>query len=319
MLKTPRTLGIAALSLLFFSQAMFADYADVVERTFLLKNGGELELKASLGDIRIHGGDTDKCVVQIFRKVRRQSETEALKTLENLEIKLEQKKPNKIEVELKNQQGWLKQLFGGNRDMEIIIEVTLPSQTEINANTKGGDVEVSDIISDIDLSSSGGDIRLNNCSGDASLATSGGDLYVEHFSGEIDLKTAGGDIDSDYTEGELDARSTGGDIRILKHVGMVDAASTGGDIDLSYNSPLIESIKLKSTGGDIMLQLLENSSFTFEAEALGGDIAVQFNDVETLKRNFKSWEAQVNGKGPRIVLKSLGGDIDIASMEPEVL
>lgn len=140
-------------------------------------------------------------------------------------------------------------------------------------------LQVETLNGDIDITGVDGNIGVNSASGDVTLA---------ELNGHIQVETAGGDLDFNNLSGVLQAHSSGGDVKIKNNSAESTIRTDGGDIDLSDSKGMM---KLVTYGGNITLAKISGK---LEVETMGGDI--------TLK----------NAEGEKMVLHSLGGDIDVS-------
>ncbi|NUN68453.1 MAG: DUF4097 family beta strand repeat protein [Bacteroidetes bacterium] len=208
---------------------------------------------------------------------------------------------------------------GGGR-----FEVSVPSQTKLDMNTSGGNIELvgtlsgdaightsgGDITIDkikgtVRMTTSGGDIRTGDIEGKAELRTSGGNITIANVNGESTVNTSGGDIRIGNIAKKLDARTSGGDIEVGDIGGDANVGTSGGDIRVGKVSG---NAYLRTAGGDLKLL---GASGTVEARTSGGDIDLK-NITGSIEASTAGGDitAELNpsGKGES-QLKTAGGDI----------
>tara|TARA_Y200000002_G_scaffold348892_2_gene325172 strand:+ start:885 stop:2138 length:1254 start_codon:yes stop_codon:yes gene_type:complete len=143
----------------------------------------------------------------------------------------------------------------GNKtsNFQLQARLIIPEETNVNAktqsghielsniagkhslNTKGGHVEVVDVKGSLEVTSGGGHIDVLDMEGDLELFTKGGHITLENVSGNIKATTNGGYIDLDELEGSLWALTKGGNITVsIAHAGeRVTLITEAGNIRLS--------------------------------------------------------------------------------------
>jgi hypothetical protein len=157
---------------------------------------------------------------------------------------------------------------------------------QVRAETRGGNVQASDLEGDFEARSAGGRIAADRIRGQSELRTAGGDIEVGHVSGQLRcysggggirvenagaaalLETAGGEIVVHQAEGPVQATTGGGNIRIERAASTVNARTAAGLIQVQdANGPVIA----ESSGGAIQV----NSAKGVRCESAGGAIRVR--------------------------------------------
>ena len=72
--------------------------------------------------------------------------------------------------------------------------------------------------------------------------------------------------------------------------------------------------RLSTSGGGITLQIAPNVSVDLDAHTSGGDVDTEVPVTLLGRQNESSIEGKVNGGGPKLVLRSSGGDIRIRKL-----
>jgi len=145
------------------------------------------------------------------------------------------------------------------------FEILVPRDTAVvDADTKGGPVEIRGINGTVDARSAGGSIKLDDVSGQSVAFTNGGAIHVGRMGSDVRLKTAGGPIEILDVSGKVFAFTAGGAVKlgsatmaqIQTQGGSIDvescdgdlmAATAGGNIDVRKAGTMM----LKSSGGSI--------------------------------------------------------------------
>lgn len=160
----------------------------------------------------------------------------------------------------------------------VLVTVHVPVGSEIQADSRGGDVEVTGDVDAVEASTAGGDITVA-------------------YATRVQARSQGGDVNLDQVH-TATARSQGGDVRVGRATGQVDLSTQGGDVrahDLAAGG------KLRSQGGDVRATLTGNAPLT--ARTQGGDVQVHTGPgvdkqlvPELVTVSSQGGEARVNGR-----------------------
>lgn len=198
---------------------------------------------------------------------------------------------------------------GGDIDLDRL-------QGEFNARTSGGDIDADEIVGPADAHTSGGDIVIGSITGSADVGTSGGDIEIGSVSGESEMRTSGGDISLEQAGGAVSAGTSGGDIEIGNAAAALDARTAGGDIEVSFSGAAAAGGELRTMGGDVTVYLPDDAQIEIDANAMGGGVSSEFEGADTRSSSGRnSLDLTLNGGGPELVLRTMGGSVRI--LRPE--
>jgi len=223
----------------------------------------------------------------------------------------------------------------GNSKVRVKVIAQVPRRYDVEVNSMGGDVALTNLEGTFDGRTMGGDVTLSGLTGEANLTTMGGDIEVEKSELDGTVSTMGGDILFDTVIGNLDGSTMGGDViqrnvqpragaagepvRIRSHGGdvRVDTAAEGADVHTMGGDIHVVSadkfLKAATMGGDIEV---ERASGDTDLETMGGDIAVESFDGE-IKAVTMGGDVAVKVTGTEtagghdIKLDSMGGDLTL--------
>ena len=134
--------------------------------------------------------------------------------------------------------------------------------------TGGGDIQVGSVAGPLRCYSGGGVIRVQNSNSECWLETAGGEIYLHEASGPVHASTAGGNIRIDRSAGAVFARTAGGLIQVQQAGGLVTAESSGGAIQVSAAN----GVRCDSAGGAIRLR---NVAGALRASTSAGSIMAE--------------------------------------------
>ena len=306
---------IALVALFLIATAAYA-VETPTHRTFNVASGGTLTIDTDVGNIRVDTGGSG-VTIDVTQRTRVSNR--------RLELTFDQQQ-NDVTVrgKLEPTSRW----FNWSDD-EANFVVTVPARYNVNLKTSGGDIRVGNLQGQANVRTSGGGIQLGNVGGQVVAYTSGGDVSLEGSSANVDLntsgggirigdvngsvtaKTSGGSIEIRRAAGDLLARTSGGGITIGEADGTVDAQSSGGSIKAQLaHQPRADS-RLSTSGGGITVSIAPNVSVDLDAHTSGGDVDTDVPVTLLGRQDDSSLQGKINGGGPKLFLRSSGGNIHI--------
>lgn len=282
-----------------------------VEKTFTVQPGGRLSAVTEGGNITIQTGDTAQVRVVARQVVRASTEQEADEVLSKLKLTIEQSGGNvKAEAKFERPAGkW----FGNWPPASVSFIVTVPKHYDLNLRTSGGNIEVASLRGDVDARTSGGNMTFDRIEGDLDAHTSGGNITLTEGTARAKLETSGGNISIDRAGGPTEVSTSGGNIRLNSVAQLIRASTSGGDVRAVITEPLKQDTVLSTSGGTVDVQVAKGTAFTLDASTSGGSVRAEGLTITIEKGGSgKSRLAgQVNGGGPKLQVRSSGGDVRI--------
>jgi DUF4097 and DUF4098 domain-containing protein YvlB len=326
-MKRIRTFAVAAALGLAILPVAQAAIESPVHRTFNVRAGGTLIIDADVGDIQVSSGGGSVVAIDVVRKARTNSRAEAEGIFKKYAVTFQQE-GNDVRVHARYDQStkW----FHFNSDLDAKFVVTVPMQYNVDVTTAGGDIKVSDLAGRVRTRTSGGDIALGHIQGvvdaktsggdvsmaasnaQATLATSGGDIKVGDAAASLDVRTSGGSIEVHRAAADLKAHTSGGSIEIGDIGGAIDASTSGGSIRARMSRQPHGDCRLTTSGGGITIGLAQGVALDIDAHTSGGDVSAAMPVTITGKQEESTLNAKLNGGGPKLVLRSSGGDIRLS-------
>ena len=276
-----QTLKSLVYTSLFFILSGFAALTTAIDKdkTFNVSKGDNLEVGVSNGNITISTWDKDQVYVKAI-----DVDDDDLKYL-----KIEQQ-GNKVIVE-----------FKGKDSDEFYLEISIPSQFNLDLSSGGGNISIKDNINGkVELATGGGNINVNDVTDKLSVATGGGNISVGSVSGETELSTGGGNINVKDVKSKIDISTGGGNISIGNIGGNAEVSTAGGNISVGKVSG---SADLNTAGGNINLDgatgkvevntaggniKLKNISGSIDANTAGGNIYAELIPSSNSKNEFNT-------------------------------
>lgn len=283
-----------------------------VEKTFTVQPGGTFKAATQGGDITIRTADVAEIRVTAKKVFRTSDEQEADDVEARLTLAMEQV-GNDVTAEAKYEKRPGGSWFGSWPPVSVSFEVTVPKNFNLNLNTSGGDITAASITGNVRARTSGGDMEFARVDGEIDAHTSGGDITLREGTATASLGTSGGDIEVDRAGGPTKVSSSGGDITLNAVTQLLSATTSGGDVHATLIEPMKQDAVLSTSGGDVRVRVVKGAGFELDASTSGGDVRAEGVTITIAKGGVgKSRLAgSVNGGGPRLKLRSSGGDITV--------
>lgn len=296
------------LFLFLAAGGLSAQSSDVLERNFQVGPGGVLTLSAAMGSIEVDSGASDQVVVRIFRESK-WGEEDFEEALSRFDFQFNQF-GNDVEVKVERLGDWDRGYRRGGLRFRFQIEV--PFQYNLNLATAGGSIGVSDLEGEVEAKTAGGSLTFGSISGRVRGVTAGGSIELEGSEADAELKTAGGSIRVGRVAGNVEAKTSGGSIDVEEVYGDIHASTSGGSVHARISAQPRGECTLKTSGGSVTVELAEGVSVDLDAVTSSGrvnsDFAVQ---AESNSRRKNVLKGPVGGGGPRLVLRTSGGNIEL--------
>jgi hypothetical protein len=317
-----------ALGLVAVSAAQAAIDSNI-HKAFNVGEGGTLIVDTDLGDIRVDPRAAG-VTVDVLRHAKTNSQSRAKELFGEFDVQFAQEGNNvRVTGKYDHPFRWFN-LFGNDLDVKFIVTVPARYNTdlhtsggdvhvgdlngEVRAKTSGGDLDLGRIAGVVDARTSGGDVKIAGAHSTVTLSTSGGDVSVGDAAANVSAKTSGGDIEVHRVAGNLAAHTSGGSITIDEAHGVIDASTSGGSIEAHMAQRPSGDSRLQTSGGGITLSIASSVAIDLDAHTSGGDIETDVPVTLLGKQSDSTLEGKLNGGGPRVVLRTSGGDIRLRRM-----
>jgi hypothetical protein len=303
-------------------------------RIFSVRAGGHLIIDADRGSIRVTTGESNALAIAVEREVKRSTDEKAREVLDSHSIDFRQD-GNTLTVTARLPKGeaiWSRKAAG----LDVKYVVTVPKSFDLTLTTAGGSVAVGDLAGRLRLNTAGGSIIVGAVDGSVQAETAGGSIAVASATGTVEADSAGGSIQLGSMKGAVEAISAGGSVRVDAAAGPVKAGTSGGSIVINQASGPIQAdtvggsitvrfvaapqgdSKLECTGGGITVHLADAVGFAVDAESTGGGVRSELPVESAQKTSRTSLQGQLNGAGPVLKLRSVGGGISLRRLTAKV-
>ena len=277
----------------------FARADDKLERKFNLESGKKVSIDNNTGgSIEVTGWDQALLSVVIT----------ADRDISEYQIDFREKSSG-VSVEIDSYRS-------GRGSHDVKIKVNLPRKSDLDLETMGGDLSITNVNGEIDGETMGGDINLADLSGTIDITTMGGDIDIRDSELDGKVSTMGGDITFNNVSGPVKGSTMGGDVKYkgknqpVSKNKEVKISTMGGDIEV-HEAP--SGAAVSTMGGDIHIS---SAGKYANASTMGGDIELGKVDgsieASTMGGDITATMVGDPEKGERDVdLSSMGGDITL--------
>jgi DUF4097 and DUF4098 domain-containing protein YvlB len=262
-----RRLSIAAISLLLPALCLAAESR--MEKTLRLEPGGRFFLDTDLGSVTITGTNTSGAKLVITSRRRDLEELLRFNFREDA---------GSVSITARRKHGRIFGWFGSGDSVHWEIQV--PAATELDVDTSGGAIKVSELRSDANLETSGGRISVRDMVGDLDGHTSGGGIDLERIRGRVRVETSGGGIEGTELDGPIDADTSGGSVKLDRVTGDIRAHSSGGGIHIHDAGGRVEA---DTSGGGIAASFARGNAHGGTLSTSGGGIRVAVDPTVGLR------------------------------------
>jgi DUF4097 and DUF4098 domain-containing protein YvlB len=311
-MKKPHCLLLTAGALALLPLPAQAKITRSIEKDFVVLPGGRLRVDSEGGNISVTPS-TDGVVRVVAREtVRADTDQAADEILSKLRLSIEQKGRD-VTAYARYEEPSVGFHFGSWPPVEVDFVVTVPASFAAELTTSGGNVSVGDLAGSVRAHTSGGDIGLGKLGGEVTASTSGGNVSLEEGDGAVNLRTSGGQIKVGRSSGPTDLNTSGGNVDIGEVEGPLRASTSGGDMRAGFEGPLRGDCELKTSGGTVTVTVDRTAGFDLDASTSGGSVNADGLTITIERGGFgkSHLTGNVNGGGPRLMLHSSGGDIDL--------
>ncbi len=332
----------------FLTETTLEDITEVLP----VASGGKLTLNTDFGAIDVQSAETDTVSVRVQRSAQLKADRRAGEILKNFDVQMTHETSDvKIEAKFRGSE---KQWKKAQKRLDIQFSIVVPRHYSLDVKTAGGEISAVDITGDVNAKTAGAQLRLENITGRINGKTSGGNIALKAFKGDADLQTSGGNIALETGTGDVTAKTSGGNLRCANVTGGIngrtsggnitlrsckggaDVKTAGGSIEVENDGPVLAKttggsircqlqkpspsrnllLDLEAIGGGMNISIVPDIAATVEAKVLGGAVTTEVPvTVEAGPVTPNELRGTINGGGPLLKLRSVGGGINLRKTE----
>ncbi|MBI5381138.1 MAG: DUF4097 family beta strand repeat protein [Opitutae bacterium] len=292
--------------------ATFARIERVVEKTFTVQPGGTFKAETQGGSIRVQPGADQTVTVVAKQKIRASTDAEADDLLKDLDLTIEQQGDTVVAI-AKYARPAMGFRFGSWPPVHVDFIVTVPSRTDAELRTSGGDIVVGDLTGKVLARTSGGDVKIGQIAGTVDAGTSGGNVKLVSCTGDTKLHTSGGNVTAERIVGRGNLHTSGGNIHVKLIENALQAHTSGGSVEAAIGGSLKDDCTLGTSGGNVRVTVDKAAAFQLDASTSGGGVHAAGLTITLEKGGVGKTRlvGKVNGGGPLLKLRTSGGSIEV--------
>lgn len=231
---------LAFVNVALFSFLQATEVEETFKKNIPVDGALRLTLENRNGDVEIRSWDKSEIGVTAVKKVRADSEQEAAKLLEMLQISISKtadaieiitEHPSKRNRDRKNDGffSWLMGSSGWGTSYSVSYKIFVPENF------------------DLDIASTNGEVTVMNCDGRMLLESTNGKINAHDVSGSVKCNTTNGSINASFLR--------------VSESGEMSFVSTNGSIKLYLPEDTNAEIKARTTNGSINCDMNINERF----------------------------------------------------------
>jgi DUF4097 and DUF4098 domain-containing protein YvlB len=132
--------------------------------------------------------------------------------------------------------------------------------------------------------------------------------------GEVIARTSGGSIRIGRATGRVIAETSGGSIDVQEVGGAIEAMTSGGSVVVRIAGQPQDDSRLQTKGSNVVVLLAEMIDLDVDAQTSGGRVTTEFPVTVQGELSTTVLQARMNAGGPKLVLRTSGGDIRVGKM-----
>lgn len=212
--------------------------------------------------------------------------------------------------------------------IRVHYRIDVPYRTQLIANLKNGDQNISGILGPVQATASKGDIKASYVSSGVKVRTEQGNLDLQVIGEYVEAKTASGNIVCARAAQGISAETGRGDINfiavgpsqatVVNGTGRIDVEGAFGSFVGSTNAGDVHiravprgNWQLHSATGNIRVELPPDAKFELDATSNSGKLIVDRDDIERRDDVIRYLHHEVKGSSAWIDAHSDSGNIII--------
>jgi Putative adhesin/Domain of unknown function (DUF5668) len=276
-----------------------------------------ITVRGARGDIVVRASDEPEIRVAGKVNVKSWNENAAKRVSENVSAEIVQ---NGDGYEIRPTGG------SGNARVSVDMDITVPKKASLTIHSQRGDVNVSDMASQVSIDNGHGDIEVRGTGGDVSLDMRHGDAKISDTKGDVKISGRGGSIEAVNASGSFTINGEFvGPVRADKVAKGVRFVSHRTDLTLTQLSGHMEAgsghLDVVDAPGNLIVRsrnediTIENAGGKVKIDDRNGNIQIRFSappkdDIEITNASAPITLTLPESSSFEIVADCHSGDID---------
>jgi hypothetical protein len=161
-------------------------------------------------------------------------------------------------------------IFFFGRGPKVDYEIRVPANTDVNASSHNGAVEISGTQRPVNVENRNGKVTIEDVAAEVTVENRNGRIAVERCAGPVRVANTNGAITVARAGSGVEARTRNGSVEVSEAGGGVSAESTNGP--LRFNGRVNGDVSLQATNGGIRMAVSSDSRFEIDAESRHGGV-----------------------------------------------
>jgi DUF4097 and DUF4098 domain-containing protein YvlB len=196
------------------------------------------------------------------------------------------------------------------RHMNSNITVDIPKGLSVTIKNSAGNVQVGNIEGNLNIEMSAGNFQVQSVGRDLKVRNKFGNINIGTVLGNLDAITKAGEIKIGTIHGNSNIESMAGNINLEECYGFVSAKLETGNLNLNL-AKIKGDCDLETNMGNVDLSLPTDAKFSLDAACAIGNINSNFTVPIKKEMTSAIVNAEVNGGGPLIKIRTKAGNIDL--------
>lgn len=281
-----------------------------IEDSAKLADDMQVHVKATLGDVRIEGVDSETLEVKATKVVRMRIKENAEKAIEALGLRIEPENGTlMISTAVRDNMEAL-----GCTHYRVDLVIRCPRTAPINVNAQSGFTSIEGMGSTIAVEQNKGTVTVSDCKGEEgamTVANESGDVIVTESQGPVTLTSQQGMVKTASVYGKQTLTANMGKVLVDTPKGEVTVRGRGGDVNILALDGVLGEYNVQVERGNVELVIPKTADAELWVTTKNGvpDSAVQLTG--TMERDLYQGKGQLNSGQNRVDLTSDGGNVYI--------
>ncbi len=281
-----------------------------VEESADVPGDTQVQIRATLGDVRIEGVDSDRLEIKATKVVRVQIPDNAEKAIEALALSVEAL------------DGKLLVTTAARDNMEALgcthyrvdLEIKCPRTAAIDLHAESGITSVAGMGAGVEVEQQKGSVAVEHCKrddGPFEIINESGDVSVSDCQGPVNLTSRQGTVKTANVYGKQTIVAEQGKVLVDTPKGEVTVRGRGGDANILALDGVLGEYNVHVEKGNLELVIPETADATLWVTAKNGIVDSSVPLTATMERNLIQGTGPLNGGQYRVELNVDGGNIYI--------
>jgi DUF4097 and DUF4098 domain-containing protein YvlB len=295
--------GFAFVALVGAAAMAQGAQAEEWTKTYLVTGRPNVRVNTNDGSVRVTSGDNKQVELRV--------EYEGYEMNKSLHVESRQD-GDRVELTARVTGHW--GFSWGHNSRRLHIEVRMPREGDLDANTGDGSVEATSLSGNIIVRTGDGSVKADTLSGNIDLHTNDGSIRVDSLKGEIRLHTGDGSIEARGLDGKVDADSGDGHITLEGRFEGLNIKTGDG----SVNTRVLSGSKMGGSWnirtGDGSVDIVLPGDFQANIDASTGDGHISLGMPVTVEGTFSNSQihGKMNGGGQQLTIHTGDGSIRLS-------